>query len=86
MYNWVFAGRSPLIPREELTKLGYSYFLQADVLYAVSHALMSYFGELKSSGSYGSAASRMISFDQFNELVGLDAIKAAEAKYEKRSA
>ena len=85
MYNWVFAGRSPLIPREELTKLGYSYFLQADVLYAVSHALMSYFDELKSSGSYGSAASRMISFDQFNELVGLDAIKAAEAKYEKRS-
>jgi len=84
MYNWVYAGKSPLIPPDELTRLGYSYYLQADVLYAVSHALMGYFHELKTTGTYGAATSRMITFDDFNQLVGFDAIKSAEAKYEKK--
>lgn len=82
MYNWVFGGKSPLIHPKDLTKMGYSHYLQADVLYAVSHALKSYFGELRSTGTYGDAAERMITFDDFNQLVGLDRIKAAERRYE----
>lgn len=82
MYNWVFAGKSPLIHPNELTRMGYSHYLQADVLYAVSHALKSYFGQLSSTGTYGTAAERMITFDEFNQLVGLDRIKAAEKTYE----
>jgi 2-methylisocitrate lyase-like PEP mutase family enzyme len=83
MYNWVFAGKSPLIHPDDLTRMGYSYYLQADVLYAVSHALKSYFGELRSKGTYGTAAERMITFDEFNQLVGLDRIKVAEQRYEQ---
>lgn len=82
LYNWVYKGKSPLVPREELLKLGYRFFLQADVLYAVSFALRHYFSELKTTGTYGSAAERMLSFDAFNELIGLDAIIEAENKYE----
>ena len=82
MYNWVFAGRSPLIHPDVLTELGYSHYLQADILYAVSHALKSYFSALKTTGTYGEAASRMITFDDFNQLVGLEKIKQAENTYE----
>lgn len=84
MYNWVFGGKSPLIPKEELSAMGYRYYLQADVLYAVSHALRLYFSELKKTGTYGAAAERMITFDQFNEIVGLGRIIEAERRYDVR--
>lgn len=84
MYNWVFGGKSPLIPKEELRAMGYRYYLQADVLYAVSHALRLYFSELKKTGTYGAAAERMITFDQFNEIVGLGRIIEAERRYDVR--
>lgn len=82
MYNWVFGGKSPLIAKEELAAMGYSYYLQADVLYAVSHALRLYFSELKQTGTYGAAAERMISFDEFNRIVGLERIIEAERRYD----
>jgi len=82
LYNWVFKGKSPLIPLPDLLRLGYRYVLQADVLYPVAFALQHYFSELKLTGSYGTCAERMLSFDGFNELIGLDRIIAAEAKYE----
>ena len=82
LYNWVFAGKSPLIPPQTLVDLGYSYYLQADVLFAVSHALGVYFGELKASGTYGDVATRMTTFDEFNAIVGLSQIIDAEKKYE----
>lgn len=82
LYNWVYKGKSPLIPRDELQRLGYRFLLQADVLYAVTHALRGYFGELKATSSYGAWEERMISFDEFNDLIGLGAIVDAEARYE----
>ena len=86
LYNWVYKGKSPLVPKEELRRLGYRYLFQADVLYAVSFALRHYYSELKATGSYGSCAERMLSFDEFNELIGLDAVIAAEEKYEPKPA
>jgi 2-methylisocitrate lyase-like PEP mutase family enzyme len=84
LYNWVYKGKSPLVPREDLLRLGYRFFLQADILYAVSFALRHYFSELKTTGTYGTCADRMISFDEFNELIGLPSILAAEERYEPR--
>ncbi len=84
LYNWVYKGLSPLIPLPELLEIGYRYVLQADVLYAVSFALREYFRNLKITGSYGSSAERMLSFDEFNVLIGLDEIIAAEDRYEPR--
>lgn len=81
LYNWVFKGRSPLIPREELRRLGYRFLLQADVLYAVTHALRGYFGELKATSSYGTWEDRMVSFDEFNALIGLPGLAEADARY-----
>jgi methylisocitrate lyase len=86
LYNWVFKGKSPLVPRDELRRLGYRFLLQADVLYAVSHALRGYFRELKATSSYGAWEDRMISFDEFNELIGLGSIIEAEAHYEPAAA
>ena len=86
LYNWVYGGRSPLLDPKTLTDLGYSYYLQADVLFAVSRLLEEYFGELKRSGTYGAMAARMHTFDRFNEIVGLADIMAAERRYEPSDA
>jgi 2,3-dimethylmalate lyase len=82
LYNWVLKGKSPLVPREELLRLGYRFLLQADVLFAAAFALRGYFSELKRTSSYGAWEDRMLSFDQFNELIGLPRIVAAERRYE----
>ena len=82
LYNWVFRGMSPLVPKAELERLGYRFLLQADILYAVSFALRGYFSELKATGSYGAYAERMLSFDEFNDLIGLPEIIAAEERSE----
>lgn len=81
LYNWVYGGKSPLIPFAELSALGFDFCLQADVLYCVSYALRAYFEQLRTSGSYGTAAERMLTFDQFNDIVGLAAMTDADAKY-----
>jgi methylisocitrate lyase len=80
-YNWVWKGKSPLVPREELLRLGYRFYLQADVLYPVAHALQAYFRDLKETGGYGATAERMVSFDAFNRIVGLPALEEADRRY-----
>jgi len=81
LYNWVYGGRSPLVDPKILAEMGYSYYLQADVLFAVSRSLQEYFGELKRSGTYGPVAARMDPFDRFNEIVGLADVIDAERRY-----
>jgi 2-methylisocitrate lyase-like PEP mutase family enzyme len=81
LYNWVYGGKSPLIHPDTLSELGYSYYFQADVLFAVSRALQRYFSELKTTGTYGQAQEHMATFDEFNEFVGLAEVIAAEQRY-----
>jgi len=81
LYNWVYGGKSPLVHPDELARLGYSYYFQADVLFAVSRALQRYFSELKTTGTYGRAQEHMATFDEFNDFVGLGEVIAAEQKY-----
>jgi 2,3-dimethylmalate lyase len=81
LYNWVYGGKSPLIHPDKLGELGYSYYYQADVLFAVSSALERYFSELKTTGTYGRAQEHMATFDEFNEFVGLAEVIAAEQRY-----
>jgi 2,3-dimethylmalate lyase len=84
LYNWVWKGKSPLVDREQLLALGYRFYLQADVLYPVAHALTHYFAELKRTGTYGDAAEHMVSFGEFNDIVGLARIAEAERRYEPK--
>ena len=81
LYNWVYGGKSPLVHPDQLSRLGYSYYFQADVLFAVSWALQRYFSELKTTGTYGRAQEHMATFDEFNQFIGLAEVIAAERKY-----
>lgn len=83
LYNWVLGGKSPLVHPKRLAEYGYNYWLQADVLYAVSKVLERYFRELKEKGTYGEMQRDMISFSEFNDIVGLQRVLELEAEYEQ---
>lgn len=81
LYNWVFRGKSPLVPLDRLAALGYAFCLQADVLYPVARAMRDYYAALKRDRNYDAVADRMLSFDAFNDLVGLEDIVRADQRY-----
>lgn len=84
MANMIEGGKTPLLPPAELQTLGYDvvvYPLAA--LYAAAWAVRQVMEELKRSGTTRGSLDRMISFAEFNRLVGLQQIRDAEATYYK---
>ncbi len=82
--SMIEGGRTPPMTPSRLQALGFSvvaYGLSA--LYAASWAMRAVMEDLYRTGSTAGFMNRMITFDQFNELVGLDRIRTAEALYYK---
>ena len=75
-------GRSPYLSAQELQDLGYAVVADAtSCTYVIAHAVRELFAELARTGSSAQMADRMILFDEFNRLVGLDDIRERERKY-----
>lgn len=81
LFNWCYGGRSPMPSNAELSSYGYRFVLYTDVLYAVSKLLKDLYLEMKTTGSYGDFTKRMLPFDEFNELIGLNNVQKLEDKY-----
>lgn len=81
LYNWVLGGRSPPYAFKEVERLGYKFVLYTDALYAVARTLAGYYAELKRTGGYGTFAERMMPFDEFNKLIGLDAVAELDRRF-----
>ncbi|MCC6378527.1 MAG: oxaloacetate decarboxylase [Burkholderiales bacterium] len=78
--NNVEQGRSPVLPASELEAIGYAAVVfPVAATYAVAHALRSLFATLRRTGTTADAASSLVTFDEFNELVGLSAQRRREA-------
>jgi methylisocitrate lyase len=70
--NMIHGGRTPRLSREELSRLGFQLILHPLAgLYSAVRAIEQVFGELATHGSAGGDEDRLIDFDQFNELIGL---------------
>lgn len=76
--NLIEGGRTPLLPLEELRDMAFfsiGYVLSG--LYASAAALERTYSELRSAGTTESLSDEMMSFSDFNDLIGV------EAKYEE---
>jgi 2-methylisocitrate lyase-like PEP mutase family enzyme len=85
MANMIEHGKTPLLSVDELQELGYNlaiYPLAA--LYMATQAIREAMDELKKTGTTAGLIDRMLTFHEFNELVGLKDFRALEAKYESR--
>ncbi len=77
-------GKTPLLTTKELEELGYDVVVYPNAtVYATAWALRGLWEGLKRDGSTKQWLDKIIPFDDFNKLVGLDKIRETEAHYYK---
>ncbi len=82
--NMVEGGRTPFLPVKELQDLGYDLVIFPTAsTYLVTKALTRLMTVLKETGTTASLIPEMITFEQFNDLIGLTKIREIENIYVK---
>ncbi len=82
--NMVEGGKTPILSARELQTIGYSVVaFPLSTLYAAAWALREVMTKLAREGSTRTCQDHMIAFENFNSLVGLDAIRKNETFYYK---
>jgi len=72
--NMVEGGRTPMLSNEKLFEIGYSIVIYPTAsVFATAHSMMQLMNHLKENGSTAGMMDKMISFEKFNDLIGLDA-------------
>jgi 2-methylisocitrate lyase-like PEP mutase family enzyme len=80
--NMIERGRTPHLTRQELKELGFQLIVcPLAALYAAAKAVTEVLTELKERETTVALYERMLSFDEFGELVGLEQRYADEARY-----
>lgn len=79
MANMVPGGRSPMLTAKELEEIGFACVAHPTALtYTIAKAAGDLLRYLHANGTTAGLEGRMIAFDEFNELVGLPALRARE--------
>jgi carboxyvinyl-carboxyphosphonate phosphorylmutase len=72
--NMVEGGRTPLLSNEKLREIGYSLVIYPTAsIFVMANSMLQLMNHLKEKGSTAGMIDQMISFQDFNDLVGLDA-------------
>ncbi|MFJ4189280.1 oxaloacetate decarboxylase [Kitasatospora sp. NPDC089509] len=82
MANIIPGGATPLLTAGELQGIGFSMVIYPTVAsYTIARAVADVVTGLLATGDVSALAADMVDFGQFNELVGLDRIRAKEREY-----
>lgn len=77
--NNIEGGKSPVLSAAELEKIGYSVVVfPVAATYAIAKTVGDLMMEIAKAGSTKNFKDRMVTFDQFNKLIGLDALRNLE--------
>ncbi len=72
--NMVEGGRTPMLPNEKLKEIGYSLVIYPTAsIFVAAKSMLLLMNHLRDNGSTSGLMDQMISFKDFNDLVGLDA-------------
>ena len=83
--NMLEGGVTPLLTKDELGKIGFQLIVcPLTALYASAKAMQDMFQLIKTAGATSSALDRLIPFQQFNEIIGLDGYYALDEKYKTK--
>ena len=81
--NMIEGGRTPLLSLDELAKIGYQIvFYNLGSLYTQAKAIQDYCEYVIAHGSSIGFTGPMITFDEFNSIVGLPGLRELEAKFQ----
>jgi len=79
MANNVEGGFSPLLPADDLERIGYAAVaFPVGPLFAVAHTLREVMADLRRTGTTAGWSDRMLGFDDFTALVGLPDLRTRE--------
>jgi methylisocitrate lyase len=82
--NMLERGVTPLMGPQELADLGFSLIVwPLAPLYAVAKSLTEVYSHLRSDGSTTRILDRLMPFDEFNEIVGLEEKYSLDQRYRK---
>ncbi len=80
--NMIEGGATPISSARDLYKMGFKIILYPlSVLFANTFATMNILKELKKTGTTSKFRNKLVSFDQFNQLVELQKFRKLEKKY-----
>jgi 2,3-dimethylmalate lyase len=80
--NNIEGGKSPLLSAIELEKIGYNTVVfPVAATYAVAKVVGDLMAEIAATGTTKGFSNRMVSFDEFNHLIGLDSLRSLERTY-----
>lgn len=80
--NMVEGGRTPVLPNKKLEELGYNLIIYPTAsTYVLTKAMIDLWEGLKRDDTTVGLMDRMVTFSQFNEMIGLEEIREAERKY-----
>lgn len=80
--NMVEGGRTPLLTNKELEKIGYNLVIYPTAsTYVVAKAMFDLMEALKTDGTTAKSFDKMITFPEFNDLVGLGEYANLEEKF-----
>ncbi|MCS7142025.1 MAG: isocitrate lyase/PEP mutase family protein [Candidatus Nitrosocaldus sp.] len=87
--NMIEGGRTPLLSVSELRAIGYRFILfPLTALLSAAYAMREMLSLLKADTLVDAVkrdSRRMLIFDEFNRLIGLDGLKSIEARYARTS-
>ncbi|HWR06093.1 isocitrate lyase/PEP mutase family protein [Sporomusa sp.] len=82
--NMVEGGRTPLVPVPELAAIGYNIVIYPTAsTYTMALAITQLMENLKRTGTTAGMLDQMVTFTEFNELIGLPQIRETENTYVK---
>lgn len=80
--NNIEGGKSPLLSANELEEIGYNTVVfPVAATYAVAKVVIDLMSELDTTGTTAGFRDRMVSFDEFNQLIDLDRLRSLERSY-----
>lgn len=80
--NMVEGGRTPLLPNNQLEEIGYRIVIYPTAsTYLTTKAMMNLMNTLMKEGTTKGLMDQMVTFSEFNDLIGLTQINELGAKY-----
>jgi methylisocitrate lyase len=82
--NMIEGGATPIRSAKELHRMGFKIILYPlSILYANTYASLQILRELKKSGTTTKLRKKVVSFDEFNEIVELSKFRKLEHRYKR---
>jgi carboxyvinyl-carboxyphosphonate phosphorylmutase len=80
--NMLEGGVTPLLTKDELDTVGFQLIVcPLTALYASAKAMQDFFGLIKTAGTTRGALDRLLPFQQFHDIIGLDAYYKLDEQY-----